>query len=158
VIYADEHTTYDRGGKLLRICVLVHLGETIEAKTYPNVTMLFSDIVGFTAICATATPMMVINMLQNLYEQFDLYCGQLDVYKVRYEVRVTKYIKDVSMLRIYRHSSYHRLSKCYRLLPEKDSSIQRKRSKCYRSISGKIIIALSLDCNGDTIFLIITGV
>jgi len=61
--------------------------------------MLFSDIVGFTAICATATPMMVINMLQNLYEQFDLYCGQLDVYKVRYEVRVTKYIKDVSMLR-----------------------------------------------------------
>lgn len=58
------------------------LGETIEAKTYPDVTMLFSDIVGFTAICATATPMMVVNMLQNLYEQFDLYCGQLDVYKV----------------------------------------------------------------------------
>ncbi|EZA55251.1 Head-specific guanylate cyclase [Ooceraea biroi] len=58
------------------------LGETIEAKTYPDVTMLFSDIVGFTAICATATPMMVINMLQNLYEQFDIFCGQLDVYKV----------------------------------------------------------------------------
>lgn len=58
------------------------LGETIEAKTYADVTMLFSDIVGFTAICSTATPMMVINMLQNLYEHFDLYCGQLDVYKV----------------------------------------------------------------------------
>ncbi|XP_058789123.1 head-specific guanylate cyclase [Phymastichus coffea] len=58
------------------------LGETIEAKNYADVTMLFSDIVGFTAICSTATPMMVINMLQNLYQQFDLYCGQLDVYKV----------------------------------------------------------------------------
>ncbi|XP_011299734.1 head-specific guanylate cyclase [Fopius arisanus] len=58
------------------------LGETIEAKTYPDVTMLFSDIVGFTAICSTATPMMVINMLQNLYERFDQFCGQLDVYKV----------------------------------------------------------------------------
>ncbi|XP_033216958.1 head-specific guanylate cyclase [Belonocnema kinseyi] len=58
------------------------LGETIEAKIYADVTMLFSDIVGFTAICSTATPMMVINMLQNLYEQFDIYCGQLDVYKV----------------------------------------------------------------------------
>lgn len=58
------------------------LGESIEAKTYPEVTMLFSDIVGFTEICSTATPMMVINMLQNLYEQFDLFCGQLDVYKV----------------------------------------------------------------------------
>ncbi|KAJ8676637.1 hypothetical protein QAD02_012424 [Eretmocerus hayati] len=58
------------------------LGETIEAKNYANVTMLFSDIVGFTAICSTATPMMVINMLQNLYQQFDSYCGLLDVYKV----------------------------------------------------------------------------
>ncbi|KAL7289785.1 hypothetical protein TKK_0016189 [Trichogramma kaykai] len=58
------------------------LGETIEAKNYADVTMLFSDIVGFTAICSTATPMMVINMLQNLYQQFDSYCGQLDVYKV----------------------------------------------------------------------------
>lgn len=57
-------------------------GETIEAKTHEDVTMLFSDIVGFTSICSTATPMMVINMLQNLYNQFDVFCGQLDVYKV----------------------------------------------------------------------------
>lgn len=57
-------------------------GETIEAKTHEDVTMLFSDIVGFTSICSTATPMMVINMLQDLYNQFDVFCGQLDVYKV----------------------------------------------------------------------------
>ncbi|XP_045480514.1 head-specific guanylate cyclase [Harmonia axyridis] len=58
------------------------LGETIDAKTHEDVTMLFSDIVGFTSICSTATPMMVINMLQDLYNQFDVFCGQLDVYKV----------------------------------------------------------------------------
>ncbi|XP_069688238.1 head-specific guanylate cyclase [Periplaneta americana] len=58
------------------------LGQTIEAKTHDDVTMLFSDIVGFTSICSTATPMMVINMLQDLYNQFDVFCGQLDVYKV----------------------------------------------------------------------------
>ncbi|XP_063902714.1 head-specific guanylate cyclase [Zophobas morio] len=58
------------------------LGQTIEAKTHEDVTMLFSDIVGFTSICSTATPMMVINMLQDLYNQFDVFCGQLDVYKV----------------------------------------------------------------------------
>lgn len=57
-------------------------GETIDSKTHDDVTMLFSDIVGFTSICSTATPMMVINMLQNLYNQFDMFCGQLDVYKV----------------------------------------------------------------------------
>ncbi|KAJ8979494.1 hypothetical protein NQ317_000370 [Molorchus minor] len=58
------------------------LGETIEAKTHEDVTMLFSDIVGFTQICSTTTPMMVINMLQNLYNQFDIFCGKMDVYKV----------------------------------------------------------------------------
>ncbi|KAG5889196.1 hypothetical protein JTB14_000621 [Gonioctena quinquepunctata] len=58
------------------------LGEAIEAKTHDDVTMLFSDIVGFTSICCTATPMMVINMLENLYNQFDVFCGQIDVYKV----------------------------------------------------------------------------
>ncbi|KAI5738613.1 hypothetical protein M8J77_009177 [Diaphorina citri] len=57
------------------------LGESIEAKTHEHVTMLFSDIVGFTSICSTATPFMVISMLENLYNKFDAFCGQLDVYK-----------------------------------------------------------------------------
>ncbi|XP_052862642.1 head-specific guanylate cyclase isoform X1 [Anopheles cruzii] len=58
------------------------LGAQIDAKTYPNVTMLFSDIVGFTSICSRATPFMVINMLENLYKHFDELCGFFDVYKV----------------------------------------------------------------------------
>ncbi|XP_012551167.2 soluble guanylyl cyclae alpha-1 subunit isoform X1 [Bombyx mori] len=58
------------------------LGEKIEAKSHDDVTMLFSDIVGFTSICATATPMMVIAMLEDLYSVFDIFCEELDVYKV----------------------------------------------------------------------------
>lgn len=58
------------------------LGSAIEAKTYPDVTMLFSDIVGFTSICSTATPFMVISMLEILYKDFDEFCGFFDVYKV----------------------------------------------------------------------------
>ncbi|EEC02716.1 guanylatte cyclase alpha 1 subunit, putative, partial [Ixodes scapularis] len=57
------------------------LGESVEAQQHDQVTLLFSDIVGFTAICSTATPMMVINMLNALYTQFDQFCGELDVYK-----------------------------------------------------------------------------
>nr|XP_053655673.1 guanylate cyclase 32E-like [Cherax quadricarinatus] len=55
------------------------LGEVLEAQKHDEVTMLFSDIVGFTSICSTATPLMVINMLQNLYNAVDAFCGQLDV-------------------------------------------------------------------------------
>lgn len=60
----------------------VFKGSSIEAKTYPDVTMLFSDIVGFTGICSTATPFMVISMLEILYKDFDEFCGFFDVYKV----------------------------------------------------------------------------
>lgn len=65
--------------KILNIKIL---GSTIDAKTYPDVTMLFSDIVGFTSICSRATPFMVISMLEELYKEFDEACGYFDVYKV----------------------------------------------------------------------------
>ncbi|XP_030836089.1 guanylate cyclase soluble subunit alpha-2-like [Strongylocentrotus purpuratus] len=57
-------------------------GEPVPAQTVEGVSMLFSDIVGFTAICSTATPFMVVNMLNSLYTEFDSFCGILDVYKV----------------------------------------------------------------------------
>lgn len=57
-------------------------GSTVDAKTYSNVTLLFSDIVGFTSVCSTASPFQVINMLESLYKVFDEFCGYFDVYKV----------------------------------------------------------------------------
>ncbi|XP_078800978.1 guanylate cyclase soluble subunit alpha-1-like [Oryzias latipes] len=57
-------------------------GETVQAKKFNQVTMLFSDIVGFTAVCSLCTPMQVITMLNELYTKFDYQCGELDVYKV----------------------------------------------------------------------------
>ncbi|XP_067841524.1 guanylate cyclase soluble subunit alpha-2 [Heptranchias perlo] len=57
-------------------------GKSVQARKFDNVTMLFSDIVGFTAICAQCTPMQVISMLNELYTRFDYQCGILDVYKV----------------------------------------------------------------------------
>ncbi|XP_044140691.1 guanylate cyclase soluble subunit alpha-2 [Bufo gargarizans] len=57
-------------------------GKTVEARKFDDVTMLFSDIVGFTAVCAECTPMQVISMLNELYTRFDHQCGFLDIYKV----------------------------------------------------------------------------
>ncbi|RUS72212.1 hypothetical protein EGW08_020026, partial [Elysia chlorotica] len=57
-------------------------GEAVEPMTVENVTMLFSDIVGFTAICSTATPLQVVDMLNSLYTHFDQYCVDIDVYKI----------------------------------------------------------------------------
>ncbi|OCT96983.1 guanylate cyclase soluble subunit alpha-1 [Xenopus laevis] len=57
-------------------------GQTVQSKRFYNVTMLFSDIVGFTAICSQCSPMQVITMLSELYTLFDVQCGELDVYKV----------------------------------------------------------------------------
>uniref|UniRef100_H2UI11 Guanylate cyclase soluble subunit alpha-1 n=1 Tax=Takifugu rubripes TaxID=31033 RepID=H2UI11_TAKRU len=57
-------------------------GQTVQAKKFERVTMLFSDIVGFTAVCSHCTPMQVITMLNELYTKFDHHCGELDVYKV----------------------------------------------------------------------------
>lgn len=62
--------------------IILPQGSTIDAKTYPDVTMLFSDIVGFTSICSRASPFMVISMLEELYNDFDEFCGYFDVYKV----------------------------------------------------------------------------
>lgn len=57
-------------------------GQTVQAKKFDHVSMLFSDIVGFTAVCSRCTPMQVVTMLSELYTRFDHHCGELDIYKV----------------------------------------------------------------------------
>ena len=54
--------------------------DTCEA--YPEVTMLFSDIVTFTVICSRIQPIEVVMLLNNLYTLFDFLVDQNAVYKV----------------------------------------------------------------------------
>ena len=47
-----------------------------------DITLLFADIVGFTAWSAGKSPQQVVQMLSNLFTEFDKQCVELGIYKV----------------------------------------------------------------------------
>ncbi|XP_076451194.1 uncharacterized protein LOC143287134 [Babylonia areolata] len=56
--------------------------ENVSAESYEDVTVFFSDIVGFTTISASCSPLEVVTLLNTLYSCFDARLELYDVYKV----------------------------------------------------------------------------
>ena len=74
------------------IFYLFFQGKPVDAESYDCVTIFFSDIVGFTEICAQSTPLQVVDFLNDLYTCFDETLENYDVYKVRLYLVVNNYL------------------------------------------------------------------
>lgn len=58
-------------------------GEATIAETYPEVTILFADIVGFTQLSARLGPRQIVSMLNDVFGRFDALSGQHQVEKIK---------------------------------------------------------------------------
>ncbi|KAI1730552.1 adenylate and guanylate cyclase catalytic domain-containing protein [Ditylenchus destructor] len=60
----------------------LRLGRRVEPKFYKSVTIMYSDIVGFTSLCSESQPMEVVNLLNGMFKAFDHAISQHKAYKV----------------------------------------------------------------------------
>uniref|UniRef100_A0A1I8IR76 guanylate cyclase n=1 Tax=Macrostomum lignano TaxID=282301 RepID=A0A1I8IR76_9PLAT len=64
-----------------RVAEALRNGERVDAEKFSMVTVLFSDIVGFTDICSGSSPEAVITMLNSIFTLFDQHTEVHQVYK-----------------------------------------------------------------------------
>jgi class 3 adenylate cyclase len=64
------------------VAIQLMKGEQVASEKFDNVTILFTDICGFTPLSAKSTPIQIVNLLNELYTAFDRIIDSHDCYKV----------------------------------------------------------------------------
>lgn len=68
-------------------CVFNYLSLEFLSQYFENVTVMFSYLDGFVAICSQVDAMEVVNLVNNMFTSFDKLTEKHDVYKVKSLIR-----------------------------------------------------------------------
>ena len=83
IIEVEIEKTEDLLGKLVPLHVLAGIkNDQRVVDSLDNVTLLYTDMVGFTEFSKNTKPQEVVNLLSRLFSKFDQLCEQIGVYKV----------------------------------------------------------------------------
>ncbi|CAB9516454.1 Receptor-type guanylate cyclase gcy [Seminavis robusta] len=75
------------------------------AELYPETTIMFCDVVGFTSWSSVRDPAQVFTLLESLYYNFDLIARRRNVFKVETSL--------LSLIRLVPTASSHQIGDCY---------------------------------------------